>query len=60
MAVVSTEVPVFHTRSDLARFTRDGVDPRSVQPREHSVPCRVCRKDTWNVSALCDNHEGHR
>lgn len=25
------------------------------QQREHSVPCLVCRKPTWNVSAVCDN-----
>ena len=24
------------------------------QPRERAVPCRYCRQDTWNLSAVCD------
>ena len=23
------------------------------QPREHSVPCPVCRRQTWAISAVC-------
>lgn len=59
MAVVSTEVPAFHTASDLRRFEREGIDPANRQPREHAVPCRRCRTMMWNVSALCDTHEEH-
>lgn len=28
-------------------------------PRERSVQCRVCRKQTWNVIARCDKHLAH-
>lgn len=24
------------------------------QPREHDVPCRACRRPTWNVTGFCD------
>jgi hypothetical protein len=24
------------------------------QARDHAVPCRGCRRETWNVSAYCD------
>jgi hypothetical protein len=27
------------------------------QPREHAVLCTICRRPTFNVSALCDQHE---
>lgn len=26
------------------------------QPREHTVPCRVCMRDTWNTDALCSSN----
>lgn len=29
----------------------------AVRPRDRKVPCKVCRRKTWNVSALCDAHE---
>lgn len=27
------------------------------QPREREVPCRICRRGTWNVSGMCDVHD---
>ncbi|MDP9222680.1 MAG: hypothetical protein M3P18_02285 [Actinomycetota bacterium] len=27
------------------------------QPRERSVGCQSCRRQTWNVTALCDDCE---
>jgi hypothetical protein len=27
------------------------------QPREQAVPCRVCRRSTWNANARCDDHQ---
>lgn len=35
--------------------TRPGV---TTQPREHSVPCRYCRRPTWREDALCERHMG--
>lgn len=31
--------------------------PRERQPRERSVPCRGCRRATWNVDAVCERCE---
>lgn len=28
------------------------------QPREHSVPCALCRRQTWNYSAICTDCGG--
>lgn len=27
------------------------------QPREHPVPCQLCRRSTWNQSAVCSAHK---
>lgn len=27
------------------------------QPRERAVACVRCMKPTWNLDAVCDNHE---
>jgi hypothetical protein len=27
------------------------------QPREHPVPCSICRRMTWNVTAICNKHD---
>jgi hypothetical protein len=27
------------------------------QPREHSVPCGVCKRQTWERSAICAHHK---
>ncbi len=50
-------IPVMHTPTDLERFAREGVDPDSTQPRENEVPCARCKRGTWNVNRLCDNHQ---
>jgi hypothetical protein len=43
-----------HTVSDHRRLTANGIDPARVQPREHAVPCQLCRRDTFNIAAICD------
>jgi hypothetical protein len=30
---------------------------QTLQPREHSVPCALCRKPTFNNNAVCDRHD---
>ena len=34
-------------------------DPEATehQPREHPVACQDCRRETWNIDALCDECE---
>ena len=34
--------------------SRLGCELHGRQPREHAVPCRMCGRRTWNVSARCD------
>ncbi len=34
--------------------SRRGCEFHGRQPREHAVPCRMCGRRTWNVSARCD------
>lgn len=29
----------------------------TTQPRDHKAPCSICKRDTWNVSGLCDAHD---
>ena len=38
--------------ADLNRAASDG----ERQPREHPVPCQVCHRPTWEVSADCGQH----
>ncbi len=45
-----------HTQADLAVMVGAGVDPWTVQPREHPVRCS-CGTSTWNVAGGCDH--GH-
>ncbi len=45
-----------HTQKDYDHFIANDIDPSTRQPREHSVPCTVCRKDTFNVAVRCDSH----
>lgn len=41
-----------HSLDDLLRAASDG----ERQPREHPVPCQVCHRPTWEVSADCGQH----
>jgi len=41
-----------HSLDDLLRAASDG----ERQPREHPVPCQVCHRPTWNLSADCGQH----
>ena len=41
-----------HILGDLLRAASDG----ERQPREHPVPCRMCHRPTWEVSADCGQH----
>jgi len=41
-----------HSLDDLLRAA--SADER--QPREHPVPCQVCHRPTWEVSADCGQH----
>lgn len=41
-----------HSLGDLLRAASDG----ERQPREHPVPCQVCHRPTWEVSADCGQH----
>ena len=40
-----------------------GADPK-VSPagdrRENSVPCSICRTDTWAINGLCDVHQAEK
>lgn len=27
------------------------------QKREHPVPCSICKRMTWNISGVCDDHD---
>jgi len=36
-----------------ARLDSIADHPAASQPRDHSVPCRVCMRSTWNSDALC-------
>ena len=30
------------------------VESTTRQPRERAVPCRCCRRDTWDLWAICE------
>ena len=45
-----------HTPMDRSTLLAAGVDPSTVQPREHDVACAVCMVGTWNLSGYCDSH----
>jgi len=42
----------------LATIVPDGVyDDGIHQPREHTVPCAICHRPTWNHNAHCNAHQ---
>lgn len=45
-----------HTPSDEHVLRHFGVDPSTVQPREHAVACMRCGEKTWNLAGLCHVH----